>query len=163
MICDPDPCQCFAKPEKAKAAPRPKKRPVEEVVQEPKEAVLTPERVASPPRPDLKARMKAAAAAAPPKPLPKLEAPAARRKPTPASQEGMATEGGTTLSGTSQRVIKRPVKSDDELMLHSAIRALKDVLHPDEMTRWGMVANSEPSTAERAAEWKVRRAWQLSQ
>lgn len=118
---------------KKAATKRPRKRPAEEPPAVAMEPAEATPSVA--PRLDIRARMKAAAAAAPPPPpIP------------PKPVRGRA-----------------PVPSDEDLLLNAAIRSLADVLHPEEKARWGMVATSTPSQAERAAEWKARRRWHQQQ
>lgn len=155
MICAPDPCECFAPKPKAKT---PRKRPVEEVPLPGDAVEVHTETVAQPPRQDLRAKMKAAAAQAPA--FQRVEQPVARRR---AGSEGdLLTEGGRSPSGTS-RPAPRPVVSDEVLLEHAALRALADIMHPDDRERYKMVINSTPSPAERKAEWRARRAWQLQQ
>ena len=149
MVCDPDPCACFAKPAK-KSAPR--KRPVApEVVETTATTSPLPDQRE---RPDFKAAMKAAAQASP---VFIPQAPVAGRKPRSSEGGFEAPEGRHRLSGTP-RPVQPALPSDEDLLLHAALRALRGALSHESMIEWGMIVNSEPSKAERAAEWKARRA-----
>lgn len=148
MICAPDPCECFTSKKKAPAA---RKRPVAEGSLPAQQVAPEPSSVGSgPPRQDLRAKMKAAAAAAPP--MPAREQPVARRS--------AVSEGG--LLGGVSRPAPRPVVSDEQLLLNAALRALAPILHEEEKERYRMIINSAPSPSERKAEWKARRSWLLS-
>lgn len=139
MICTPDPCECFAP--KSKVKPRPKKsRPAAPEVVE----------VAAPPLPDqrerqdLRAKMKAAAANAPR---------VAIRVQQTERQHRRKIE--TDMVRPAPAI--RPVISDDQLLLNAALRALGDILAPEECEQYKMIIGSSPSADERKAEWKARR------
>lgn len=137
MFCAPDPCECTAKPKKAKAP----KRPAGESVR-PAGVLTTREPPAigtqgngqqdSPPRLDIKAKMKAAAAAAPVTP--------AKPKPNFAAP---------------------PVLSDDQLLEQAALRALAPIMHESERERFRMVIAQDPTLDQRKATWKARRRYEL--
>lgn len=146
MLCAPDPCECFAPKPKAKA---PRKRPVAEGSLPAQQVAPEPSSVGSgPPRQDLRAKMKAAAAQAP--------------TFTPEVIERKQTKRADTEL-TKAAPAARPLPSDDTLLEHAALRALAPIMHPDEQEHYRMVINSTPSPTERKAEWRARRAWQLQQ
>lgn len=120
MFCGIAPCDCNAKSKvasKPKAAPKPKAP----------EAVST----GGTAKPSFKEAMKAAAAAAPPRPEP--------RKP-------------------EQKVsFAVPETAIEDLLFQAAIRELGPILHPDEKERYRVLLTSRPTTAERKAVWKARR------
>lgn len=140
MICAPDPCECFT-PKKKVVTPR--KRPVEEPVQQASPLELPDSQA---PRQDLRARMKAAAAAAPAVQIERVQP-----KPTRRTAE-------TELVKTAPA--PRPTLSDDQVLLNAALRALGPILHSQEQDRYRMLLGSTPTQAERKAEWKARRRWQ---
>ena len=146
MICDPEPCTCFAKPVKATA---PRKRPVAPV---PEVQSVSEPRPDQRERPDFKAAMKAAAQASP---VFIPQAPVARAKKR-SSEGGFVSESAHTLPPS--RPAQPALPSAEDLLLYAALRSLRGMLSNESMTEWGMVVNSEPSKAERAAEWKARRA-----
>lgn len=149
MICDPDPCSCFTKPARV-AAPR--KRPVApEVVETTATTSPLPDQRE---RPDFKAAMKAAAQA---NPVFVPQAPVAGRKPRSSEGGFEAPEGSRVLNG-APRPAQPALPSTEDLLLFAALRSLRGMLSHESMAEWGMVVNSEPSKAERAAEWKARRA-----
>lgn len=145
MICAPDPCECFAPKPKAKAA---RKRPVEEVPLPGNAVEVHTETVAQPPRQDLRAKIKAAAAAAP-----------TFIKVQTEKKQTRHTETELTKAAPAAR----PIVSDEVLLEHAALRSLADIMSPDDREQYKMVINSTPSPSERKAEWRARRAWQLQQ
>jgi hypothetical protein len=50
----------------------------------------------------------------------------------------------------------RARRSEADLILASAIRALEPILHPDERVRFASIITSDPSLDERLAFWKAR-------
>lgn len=147
MICAPDPCECFAPKAKAKTAPRPKKKPpVEEGSLAPAQAEASELSGGSsgPPRQDLRAKMKAAAANAPKVTI---------RAHQPERQHRRKTETDMVRAAPAAR----PVISDEQLLLNAALRALGDIMAPEEREQYKMILGSNPSPDERKAEWKARR------
>lgn len=51
----------------------------------------------------------------------------------------------------------RPVLSDEQLLLNAALRAIGDIMHPDEQAQYKMIIGSTPTSDEKRAEWKARR------
>lgn len=138
MLCHPDPCECYAP---KKSAPR--KRPVAEGKAAPLEPASEALPSASgPPRQDLRAKMKAAAA----------QAPAIQIKPLERKQQ---RHQQTEL--THAVPAPRPLMSDEQLLHNAALRALGPIMHSTEHERYRMLIDSTPSESERKAEWKARR------
>ena len=150
MLCAPDPCECFA-PKAKKPAPR--KRPAVEAVPEevaPQPAAVEP----TAPRQDLRAKMKAAATKAP------SFAPVVTEQP---KQRKVKDNGFMEPTPPPTRApAPRPVKTDEQLLLEAALRAVGPIMSHADREQYHMIINSVPSPAERKAEWRARRSWQLS-
>src|SRR6478735_5831044 len=92
---------------------------------------------------------------------------AAEPKPTKLSpQEAMKAAAAAgkaspreALPSSDEEVHAPPQRqlNADEVMFSGAVRALKDVLHPDEIDRYRGIVTSEPSTGERALLWRLRK------
>lgn len=123
MICDPDPCECGVK--KAPVARRKASPPV---IEEPAPVLPT-----AAPRVDLKAKMKAAAAQAPPTPKVRV------------IHKAHIAE-----------------KSDEELLWTSALLSVSTVLHYDEKEKYSGILNTSLTPAERARVWRARKVWTSS-
>lgn len=111
--------------------------------------------------------------------------PAVRRKATEPTQSTKPPEGGTTLSGTSQRASARdamrkaaskkkgevfaerhltppPVQSvrqagtREDVLLGAALRALAPLLCEEDRSRFAIVLSSTPTVHDRATVWRAR-------
>ena len=139
MLCLPDPCECFA-PKKPTAR---QKRPVVAVIP----TQETPVEVApQPPRQDLRAMMKAAAA----------NAPVVGIKPVQVQANRRAVPTQDNLLGELQPAA-RPVISDEQVLLNAALRALAPIMHDEEREHYRMLLGSSPTYDERRVEWRARR------
>jgi hypothetical protein len=92
------------------------------------------------------------------------EAPQPKKKLSPQEAMKAAAAAG---KAAPQKVSPSPAEevhappqrqlNNDEVLFAGAVRALKEILHPDEIERYRGIVTSEPSTGERALLWRLRK------